>query len=156
MRYGTLEIARGYAKKDMQHEWLQLFLRNDGKNLAFADGLLLKKRYYIGPVKINLDMLQLKAGAPEYLTRENDITYFFEIVDRMKAAFEEAWDVPPLIVNYAKGKYEVNDGRHRYEMYQQLDIKEAEVLFWITDEEDYNALKKKVRELYDNNLSEMS
>lgn len=146
MKYGSMYIAKQYAKDGKQHEWLQLFLRNDGKNLAFADGLLLEKRYYIGPLKINLDMLNLQAGAPKYLKKEGDIRFFFEIVDKMKEAYLNHWDVPPLIVNYSDGIYEVNDGRHRYEMYHQLDEKEVEVLFWITEKEDFEVLKKQLEE----------
>ncbi|MHC1746788.1 MAG: hypothetical protein AB9856_00190 [Cellulosilyticaceae bacterium] len=144
MKYGNMASAKQYAKDEKQHEWLQLFLRNDGKNLAFAEGLLLEKRYYIGPIKINLDMLNLKAGIPEYLTREDEIKFFYEIVSNMKIAYKDSWDVPPLIVNYSEGTYEVNDGKHRFEMYHQLKVKEVEVLFWITNEEDYYILQKKL------------
>ena len=39
-----------YAQRGVIDEWIQLFLRNEGQNIALADGLLLKKRYYIGQV----------------------------------------------------------------------------------------------------------
>ncbi|MBB3131368.1 hypothetical protein FHS19_006088 [Paenibacillus rhizosphaerae] len=50
MIYGSTQCAIEYAQRDAIDEWIQLFLRNDGDNVALADGLLEKKRYYIGPV----------------------------------------------------------------------------------------------------------
>lgn len=114
MIYGTLTLAQEYSQKGQQKEWLQLFLRNDGKNLAFADGLLKEQRYYIGPVKIPLEILHFDTGTPKYLTEPNDIEWFYQVVDRMMKAYQDNWDVPPLIVNYHEGRFEVNDGRHRY------------------------------------------
>ena len=50
MIYGSTKCAIEYSQRGEIDEWIQLFLRNDGKNVALADGLLQKKRYYIGPV----------------------------------------------------------------------------------------------------------
>ena len=69
MKYGTLTQAKYYHDNGKIDEWLQLFLRNDGKNLALADGLLLEKREYFGLMKLDISYLKdVKAGTPEYLT----------------------------------------------------------------------------------------
>ena len=39
-KYGTLEISKEYLDKNQLEDWIQLFLRNDGHNVALADGLL--------------------------------------------------------------------------------------------------------------------
>lgn len=118
MVYGTLTQAKEYVKAGKIDEWMQLFLRADGKNLALADGLLEEECYYIGLREIPIQLLaDVKEGAPEYLYRENDIQYFFEVVDRMKDALPH-WDAPPLIVEYVYGRFQVDDGRHRLEMYR--------------------------------------
>ena len=39
-KYGTLEISKEYLDKCQLEDWIQLFLRNDGHNVALADGLL--------------------------------------------------------------------------------------------------------------------
>lgn len=141
--FGTLSIAKQYANKGQQQEWLQLFLRNDGKNIPFADGLLIEKRYYLGPVKIDISTLGISTDTPEYLTEPDDIQYFHEVVERMKQAYHSEWDTPPLIVGCFDGKYEINDGRHRYIMYHELGIKEVEVLFWMTKKVDAIELAQK-------------
>lgn len=48
MIYGTLQVAMEYTNRGYIEEWLQLFLRGDGKNVAMADGLLLEPRQYWG------------------------------------------------------------------------------------------------------------
>lgn len=78
MRYGTYTIAREYDARGKIDEWMQLFLRNDGHNLALADGLLQRERRYIGIRRIPLALLaQIQSGAPEYLHDQDSIDYFF-------------------------------------------------------------------------------
>lgn len=121
-----------YAKRGCIEEWLQLFLRGDGKNVDLAAGLLLEPRMYWGPVEIELKLLAgIQSGAPEYLSRDGDIAYFFDVVDRMKDVYGK-WDIPPLILEYAKDGIRVNDGRHRLEMYRQLGIAKAWAVCWKT------------------------
>lgn len=134
MIYGTLQVAMEYANRGCIEEWLQLFLRSDGHNVTLADGLLLEPRQYWGPVEIELKTLdEIPSGAPEYLTKDEDIAYFFEVVDRMKDAYGE-WDSPPLILEHSLGGIRVNDGRHRLEMYRQLGISKAWAVCWKTRE----------------------
>ena len=123
-KYGTLEISKEYLDKNQLEDWIQLFLRNDGHNVALADGLLKEERCYTGIVDFDLNLLEnIKAGAPEYLIRENDIEYFFAIVNEMNEALG-SWNPPPLIIEYrVDGSFHVCDGRHRLEMYRQKNVK---------------------------------
>lgn len=135
MKYGTYAIAREYDAQGKIDEWMQLFLRNDGDNLALADGLLLEERRYIGIRSIPLALLEkIKSGAPEYLHDQDSIDYFFHIVDQMKRDCE-SWDIPPLIVGYGKEGFHVADGRHRLEMYRQQGRTHAPAALWTTGEE---------------------
>ncbi len=145
MKYGTLTQAKMYHDNGKIEEWLQLFLRNDGKNIDFADGLQLEKREYLGLLKLKMSYFKdIKEGAPEYLVSENDIDYFFWIVENMKHCIED-WDVPPLIVEYRDDKFFVNDGRHRLEMYRQLGVKVVDVVLWTTGEENKRKLLEVLR-----------
>lgn len=143
MKYGTLTQAKIYNHNRKIKEWLQLFLRNDGDNVALADGLLLEEREYFGLIELNMSYFKdIKKGAPEYLSAENDIDYFFRIVENMKHSLKD-WDVPPLIVEYRDDKFFVNDGRHRLEMYRQMGKEVVDVVLWTTGEEN----KKKLLEV---------
>lgn len=143
MNIGTFSMAQEYEKNGKIEEWVQLFLRSEGKNVALAEGLQKEKRDYIGLVKLNISFLKnIKEGAPEYLTGENEKEYFFYVVEKMKASLEH-WDVPPLIVEFRGNQFYVNDGRHRLEMFRQLGVTEINTVLWTTGEED----RKKVLEI---------
>lgn len=140
MKYGTLTQAKRYNDNGKIEEWLQLFLRNDGKNIALADGLLLEEREYFGLLKLDMSCFKdVKKGAPEYLNEENDIEYFFRIVENMKNSLED-WDVPPLIVEYRDERFIVNDGRHRLEMFRQVGAQNVDVVLWTTGEDNIRKL----------------
>lgn len=148
MIYGTLTLARKYAEEGKIEQWLQDFLRADGKNRALADGLLIEERYYFGLREIPLVLFShIKSGAPEYLHEENDIQYFFYIVDKMKEGFADGWDTPPLIVEYVYGNFQVNDGRHRLEAYRQLGAKKVWAVIWTTGNENRKTVEKILEEI---------
>lgn len=144
MKYGSSKLAMEYADRDAIEEWIQLFLRNDGKNVALADGLLLEHRYYAGPIITDISAFGIEEGAPSYLTDDNDILWFFHVVNQMKDIIAD-WDMPPLIVQYTNGEYEINDGRHRNEALRQMGIKYAPVVFWTSSEAEYLIIKQQIR-----------
>lgn len=145
-KYGTLEISKEYLDKNQLEDWIQLFLRNDGHNVALADGLLKEERCYTGIVDFDLNLLEnIKAGAPEYLIRENDIEYFFAIVNEMNEALG-SWNPPPLIIEYrVDGSFYVCDGRHRLEMYRQKNVKTVPAIVWTTGEENFVKLQESIK-----------
>ena len=147
MIYGTLSLAKQYNNEGKIDQWMQDFLRADGKNLALADGLLKEERHYVGLREIPIALLSdVKSGAPEYLHTENDIQYFFYVVDRMKESLAESWDAPPLIVEYVYGKFKVDDGRHRLETYRQLGVDRVWAAVWTTGEENRKTVEKILEE----------
>ena len=91
-------------------------------------------------MRIGCRVIAIEKGAPSYLTKPNDIEWFYQVVDQMMESYSN-WDMPPLIVFYTNGQYEVNDGRHRLEMLRQLGEKYTKVVFWTTGEKDYEELK---------------
>lgn len=145
MTYGTTGCAIEYARRGAIEEWLQLFLRNDGGNVVFADGLLLEPRTYTGPVRMDITKFGIEDGAPSYLTRADEIAGFYDIVEQMKECYS-GWDMPPLIVNYADGRFEINDGRHRNVALHQMNITYAPVICWTSSEEDQRYISEYLSE----------
>lgn len=137
MIYGTYEMAKKYSDAGKIEEWLQLFLRNDGKNIALADGLLKESRFYLPIREIPIHILHnIKIGAPEYLMKENDIEYFFSVVQNMKDSTKK-WNPPPLIIEFRDDySFYVCDGRHRLEMFRQLGNKYVPAIVWTTGEKN--------------------
>lgn len=144
MVYGSGKLAMEYAGRNAIDEWIQLFLRNDGKNVALADGLLLEQRYYIGPIIMDISRFNVEEGAPSYLSNGNDIAWFFHVVNQMKQVIRD-WDMPPLIVQYAEDEFEINDGRHRNEALRQTGILQAPVILWMSSMDEYVAMKEMLK-----------
>lgn len=46
-------------------------------------------------------------------------------------------DMPPLIVHYVEGEFELNDGNHRFEAYLRMGVAAYYVIVWITEKEEY-------------------
>ena len=59
-------------------------------------------------------------------------------LERARAELEEAVkagiEMPPIIVHYVDGEFELNDGNHRLQVYRDLGIEKAWTIIWITEE----------------------
>lgn len=145
-QYGNLETAADFCGRNRTEEWVQRFLRSDGHNIALADGLLKEERFYTGIIQFDLLLLNnIKAGAPEYLTEENDKEYFFSLVKDMIDATDN-WNPPPLIIEYKEdGDFYVCDGRHRLEMFRQKKAKAVPAIVWATGKENFDRLQEIIK-----------
>ena len=133
----TLSSAIGYARNGKLEQWVHAYLQSDGHNQAFSDGLKLFDRYFLGPFKMPLNLFKRCCGPEEDMKWVIGKEWFEIKVETLKKAIRENPDMPPLIVHYADGEFELNDGNHRYEAYTRLGIKEAYVIVWITEKEEY-------------------
>lgn len=145
MIYGTASCAMEYARRGEIEKWVQLFLRNDGKNVALADGLLLEPRVYTGPVIMDIQKFGIEEGAPSYLTEADEITRFYSVVETMIRHYS-GWDMPPIIVNVVDGRFVINDGRHRNVAMRRMNIPYAPVVFWTSTPLDQRYLLDYLRQ----------
>jgi hypothetical protein len=137
----TLSSAKEYSKNGKIDEWIQIFLRTN--NAYFADLLKEKKRYYYGPVNMPLSLFKVVSGPAITYHRNDEIYWFYYVVDEMKKAYQRGWDMPPLIVQYKYEEFEIHDGAHRYLALQQLGINEYHAIIYMTEEHDYEEFIKK-------------
>lgn len=63
---------------------------------------------------------------------------FEKRVGRLQEAISNGADLPPLIVNFDDGQFQLNDGNHRFEAYSRLGIQEVNVIIWTTGQADYD------------------
>ncbi|WIV12711.1 chromosome partitioning protein ParB [Proteiniborus sp. MB09-C3] len=133
----TLSEAFEYSKRDKIEEWIHMFLHDEGDNFELSDGLKLEKRFFIGPIKIPLKLFERCCGPEENIKYKIDEIGFNERVCSIINRYKDGWDMPPLIINYCKGKFVLNDGNHRYEALVRSYITEYYAIVWITDYEDY-------------------
>jgi hypothetical protein len=133
----TLNTAVEYSNQGRIEEWIHDYLRGEGDNISFSDGLMLEKRYYIGPVKMPLNLFQRCCGPEAGLKYRIDKSGFEKRVNTMCVKLNSGWDMPPLIINYVDGKFELNDGNHRYEALIRSAKTEYYIIIWITKLNDY-------------------
>ena len=62
----TLSSAMSYAEENKIDEWIHTYLHDPQKsNVPLSDGLKLFERYYIGPIKMPLDLFERNTGPEE-------------------------------------------------------------------------------------------
>ena len=130
------ELMEVYALEKLD-VWIHLYLNEDGRNIPFSDGLKLFDRYYIGPIKMPIHLFTRCAGPEPEMKYRIHPGWFAEHVARLEKSIREDPDMPPLIVHYADSGFELNDGNHRHQAYQNLGIEEASVIVWITEPCEY-------------------
>lgn len=69
--------------------------------------------------------------------------WFEKHVTKLQDVLMQQEDMPPLIVHYVEGGFELNDGNHRLEAYSRLGIAEYYVIVWITEKEELEDFKEK-------------
>ena len=135
----TLSSARAYAAAGKLDAWIHLYLNENGRNIPFSDGLKLFDRTYIGPCVMPLRLFTRCAGPEPEMKYRIDPDWWAERVAGLERAIRSDPDMPPLIVHYADGGFELNDGNHRCQAYRNLGIEEAPVIVWITEPEEHEA-----------------
>ena len=140
----TRSSAEAWARAGKLEDWVHTYLLSDGKNKPFSDGLKLVDRFFLGPFTMPLGLFTRCCGPVEegLKYQVHPVVWENHVQDLMKRIPLDP-DFPPLIVNYfipegeKDGVFELNDGNTRYEAYTRLGIKEAAVIVWITDRDEY-------------------
>jgi len=65
-----------------------------------------------------------------------DPDWWVQRVASLEKSIKEDPDMPPLIVHYVDGSFELNDGNHRHKAYENLGIEKAWVIIWITEDSE--------------------
>lgn len=145
----TLTNARQAAAQGELENWIHTYLLTDGDNKPFSDGLKELDRIYYGPVVFPLNQFTRNTG-PEPEMRWKIHPGWFEIhVGQLMDAVKANADLPPLIVHYCipegktDGEFEMNDGNHRLEAFNRLGVETYSVIFWCTEQHEYDQLMER-------------
>lgn len=139
----ALSSAKEYSAAGKLEEWVHTYLLSDGNNKEFSDGLKLFDRFFIGPVKMPLKLFTRCCGPEENMKYRVNGEWFEYHVNELAEVIRKEKDMPPLIVHYVDGGFELNDGNHRYEAYSRLGIEEYYVIVWITEKHEYDDFVKR-------------
>ena len=139
----TLSSAKAYAEAGKLDAWIHLYLNEDGRNIPFSDGLKLFDRYYFSPALFPLCFFHRCAGPEPEMKYQIDKDWFKIHVADLERAIREDPDMPPFIVHYVDGGFELNDGNHRHKACENLGVENVWAIVWITEEAEYKDFLQK-------------
>lgn len=142
----TLSSAQNCAKNGKLEEWVHTYLLSDGHNKEFSDGLKLFDRYFLGPMKMPLSLFSRCCGPEANMKYRVNADWFEKHVAKLESIIQNEKDMPPLIVHFVDGQFELNDGNHRFEAYSRLGVKDYYVIVWITEKHEYDLFLSKYSE----------
>ena len=132
----TTESAIEYGKQEKTDSWVHLFLNEEGRNIPFSDGLKLCDRYFFSPAQFPISLFKRCSGPEEDMKYRVDQGWWEHKISELEKAIKEGAEMPPIIVHYADGEFELNDGNHRHKAYEDLGIDKAWTIIWITEEQE--------------------
>lgn len=140
----TLNAAMEYAANDDIESWIHLFLNGEGDNVGLSEGLKMKRRYWLGPIEINISYLDRVVGPESNMEYVEDENLWNHNINQISNRIESGWDVPPLIAENREGFLSVRDGNHRLGALQKLNKEKCYVVIW--DDSSVENILKAVQE----------
>lgn len=138
--YPTLQSAMEYSNDGMLEEWIHSYLLFTCKNKELSDRLFLINRYFIGPVKFPLRLIQeSQDNLVGFETKTDQIQDDScpTIVDDIRSK-----DLPPLLIHFESGRFILDGDMNRFRACQSNKIKAYPVIIWITEVSDYDLFMK--------------
>ncbi|NTG00828.1 hypothetical protein G6L33_11320 [Agrobacterium rhizogenes] len=136
----NLETCAEAAQTGKLQEWVLDYLDSGyWVNLGPRDGLLLQKRYWIGPISIELLKLERCCGPEDGMTYHIPNDIWKERIESIALGLVDAQSLPPLIVEWRDGHLIVSDGNHRHAAILLKGWTTCFAVIWCNSEEDYRA-----------------
>ncbi len=122
--------AAEYAAAGRTAQWIDAFLRGPAENEAFADGLKLQHRYWLGPVKVKRHYLERCCGPEAHMEYVMPADSWRQRTAMLGSWIREGWDMPPVIGQLQEQQVSVRDGNHRLGALEQLGVEDVWVFVW--------------------------
>jgi hypothetical protein len=123
-------------------EWLDQFLRGDGRNVPFADGLQARPHWFAGPLLMPLDAMRRICGPEPGMPYHESLAAWQSRVEQMTESIASGWRPPPLICgvegllinkpDHRSAGLLINDGNHRAEALRRTGTTHYPTVLWAT------------------------
>ncbi len=131
------------AHQGTLEEWMDSFLRGEGKNIALAYGLKKAKRYWYGPVQFPLNELIRCCGPEVDIKYHEPQATWDKRVDAIVSHIREGGALAPIIAQFTEDGLSIKDGNHRYAAYMKEGFDKYWTIIWFDDEKDLREFKQK-------------
>ena len=138
-----IDSAREYNDNQLLEEWIHTYLIFERKNKEFSDGLYKEPRYYVGPMAMPLSMFARSSGPEENMKWRVNAGVFESRVDNWREKIRENKILPPIIVGFADGEFEINCNSPLFEALIRENVTYFPVIMWCTSKQDYTAFMEK-------------
>lgn len=130
--------AQRYVREGRLEKWVHRYLMTGNwANPGLSEGLKLKKRWWNGPLEVELTALSRAVGPEigmEYPVAE---AYWQNRISKMAQSLTDPRAIPPLIVQYRNGELSVRDGNTRHGAMCLKGWSTCWVFIWYDTESDY-------------------
>ena len=116
LEFDTLSALK-WAQAGHVEAWVHKYLLcglGGQTNPQFSEGLKREKRWWNGPVELNLNDLSPAVGPEPGMEYVVDREHWAALTGRMAKSFSAPQSIPPLIAEYRAGELSVRDGNTRY------------------------------------------
>lgn len=132
-----LTQALEFSKQGRIEEWVQFFLSEEKKNIGLFEGLKKQKRFWIGPLEIELSLLPRITGPEAHMEYVVEKEGFDAKIQKMLLDIKNAWMPAPLIAEYRNANLSLRDGNHRRQALELAGLKKYWTIIWFNSEEDF-------------------
>ena len=144
----TAQAAREAAEKGQLEHWVLAYLGTGyWANQPMVEGLQKSPRWWNGPIKLPIRMLNRTLGPEAGKKFEVAQAYWTERTQAMAAAFESIETYPPLIAEYTATGLLVADGNTRLGTFEMLDVPACWVIIWYNAQLDYELHTHSLKEV---------
>lgn len=132
--------AQKWAKEGKIEAWVHKYLlagRGGKSNPEFSEGLKRERRWWNGPIEVNLTDLSPAVGTEPGMEYVVEKDYWVARTSKLAKSFSNSLSLPPLIAEYRAGELSVRDGNTRYGAMRLLGWSTCWVIIWYNSESDY-------------------
>lgn len=135
--------AAHWAEQGNLDEWVDAFLRGEGKNIELADGLRKEKRYWTKLMVLPTSVLKRVCGPEPEMEYVESQAGWDKRVDALVSSIRTGHEFAPLIVEFKDGALSIRDGSHRYAAYVKEGMQTCPVVIWFNQENDRDEFMKR-------------
>ncbi|CAN7750187.1 ParB N-terminal domain-containing protein [Paenibacillus sp. LjRoot56] len=106
------------------------FLNGEGDNVGLSEGLKMQKRYYLGPLEVEINRLDRVVGPEQHMEYVENEDWWNYNINQICERIEGGWDMPPLIAENRNGIFSIRDGNHRLGALEILKKEKYFVIIW--------------------------